>query len=232
MTLSSFDKENVRLLPLKHVMKERKELTLYIVSNTALVLRNGSDPSGGVELVIVLKRMIMNELMTTYMPSTLLILITFATTLFKPFFFEAALSVNLTTMLVMTTIFIGQMQMLPSTAYVKMVDVWLIFCQLIPFAEVILLTLMELNRDGDGSGTLEDTTVMDFIKDQNGIEDKLEDKTQTINHHGAPRVVHLNMYRDEKLDDEDKELSPEEEAGMKKKNHLRVLKFLGLYFSQ
>ena len=43
-------------------------------------------------------------MMTTYFPSLLLIAITFATTFFKPFFFEAALSVNLTTMLVMTTI--------------------------------------------------------------------------------------------------------------------------------
>ena len=46
----------------------------------------------------------MSEIMTTYLPSFLLMMITFATTFFKPFFFEAALSVNLTTMLVMTTI--------------------------------------------------------------------------------------------------------------------------------
>ena len=94
----------------------------------------------------------MNEMMTTYLPSVLLMLITWATTFFKPYFFEAALSVNLTTMLVMTTIFISVMQMLPATAYVKMVDIWLIFGQLVPFAEVVLLTAMEYIREGDGSG--------------------------------------------------------------------------------
>ena len=48
------------------------------------------------------------KMMTTYFPSLLLIAITFATTFFKPFFFEAALSVNLTTVLVLTTIFISK----------------------------------------------------------------------------------------------------------------------------
>ena len=103
-------------------------------------------------MTIVLKRKIMNEMMTTYLPSVLLILITYATTFFKPYFFEAALSVNLTTMLVMTTIFMTVMQMLPATAYVKMIDVFLIFGQLYPFSEVVLLTIMEYQREGDGSG--------------------------------------------------------------------------------
>ena len=56
---------------------------------------------------------------------------------------EAALTVNLTTMLVMTTIFKTVMQMLPATAYNKMIDIFLIVGQLYPFAEVVLLTMME-----------------------------------------------------------------------------------------
>ena len=55
---------------------------------------------------------------------------------FKPSFFEAALGVNLTTMLVMTTIIINVRQILPTTSYLKMFDIWLIICQLIPFIEV------------------------------------------------------------------------------------------------
>ena len=51
----------------------------------------------------------MNEFLTTYLPTVLLILITYATTFFKPFYFEAALTVNLTVMLVMTTLFIRWM---------------------------------------------------------------------------------------------------------------------------
>ena len=85
--------------------------------------------------------------MTTYFPSLLLIAITFATTFFKPYFFEAALSVNLTTMLVMTTIFISKMESLPPTADIRMIDVWLILAQLLPFIEVVLLTAMEFFRE-------------------------------------------------------------------------------------
>ena len=96
-----------------------------------------------------LKRKVMNELLTTFLPSILLMIITFATTFFKPFFFEAALSVNLTTMLMMTTISIGKMQTLPTTAYIRMIDIWLVFCQLVPFVEVILLTAQEYCRVED-----------------------------------------------------------------------------------
>ena len=87
-------------------------------------------------MAIVFRRKIMSEMLNTYLPSALLMMITFATTFFKPFFFEAALSVNLTNMLVMTTIFISVMEKLPLTSYPKMIDYWLIFCQLVPFVEV------------------------------------------------------------------------------------------------
>merc|ERR1719361_2682561 len=86
-------------------------------------------------------------MMTTYFPSILLTLITFATTLFKQIYFEASLSVNLTTMLVMTTIFISKMEGLPPTSETKMIDMWLILCQLVPFAQVVLLTAMEYLRE-------------------------------------------------------------------------------------
>merc|ERR1712110_795763 len=100
----------------------------------------------GISMVVVMKRKITSKMMTTYFPSPLLTAITFATTFFKPFFFEAALSVNLTTMLVMTTIFISKMEGLPPTSDIKMIDIWLVLCQMVPFAEVVLLTAMEYYR--------------------------------------------------------------------------------------
>jgi len=152
MTVRSFDLETVELVPHLLWMEERVDMTLYTITEWSLVHRNTSNLSKGIKMMLTLQRKIMNEMMTTYLPSVLLMLITWATTFFKPYFFEAALSVNLTTMLVMTTIFISVMQMLPATAYVKMVDVWLIFGQLVPFFEVVLLTAMEYIREGDGSG--------------------------------------------------------------------------------
>ena len=60
----------------------------------------------GLKMEIVFKRRLMNELLTTFLPSLLLLFITYATTFFKSFYFEAALTVNLTVMLVFTTLFI------------------------------------------------------------------------------------------------------------------------------
>ena len=142
------DLKTVKLLASQLRMNETLDMTLFVIQRWNL----SSIENGGVRMTIVLKRKIMNEMMTTYLPSILLILITYATTFFKPYFFEAALSVNLTTMLVMTTIFMTVMQMLPATAYVKMIDIFLIFGQLYPFSEVVLLTIMEYHREGDGSG--------------------------------------------------------------------------------
>ena len=63
-------------------------------------------PSKGIRMQIVFKRRLTNELLTTYLPTFLLLLISYATTYFKPFYFEAAVTVNLTVMLVTTTLFI------------------------------------------------------------------------------------------------------------------------------
>ena len=97
-------------------------------------------------MVAVLKRKPWREVFTTYLPTILLIMTTYVTTFFKPQFFEAALGANLTTMLMMTTIFMTSLSELTDTAYAKWIDVWLIFSQLVPFTEVILLTLKEAYR--------------------------------------------------------------------------------------
>ena len=113
MSVGSGDINSVVLLPSNVTLKQSLDMTLFTV--TQYVLRNASDPGTGICMTIAMKRKIMSEMMTTYFPSLLLMMITYATTFFKPFFFEAALSVNLTTMLVMTTIFISKMEGLPPT---------------------------------------------------------------------------------------------------------------------
>ena len=136
---------------------------MVLFTITDYVLINATYPEEGIRLTITLKRKIMSEMMTTYFPSLLLLMITYATTFFKPFFFEAALSVNLTTMLVMTTIFISKMESLPPTSDIKMIDLWLVFCQMIPFAEVVLLTAMEYQRTVEETHSLEEPLKAEVI---------------------------------------------------------------------
>ena len=52
------------------------------------------------------KRRLTNVILTTFLPSFLLVGICYATTCFKRFYFEAAATVNLTVMLVTTTLFV------------------------------------------------------------------------------------------------------------------------------
>ena len=145
MALGPLDSANVNLTPDQLNMRQKVNMAIFHITNWKLDFKPNGEK--GLQVSIAMRRKITSELMTTYFPSLLLTAITFATTFFKPFFFEAALSVNLTTMLVMTTIFISKMESLPPTSDIKMIDIWLILCQMVPFAEVILLTAMEYNRE-------------------------------------------------------------------------------------
>lgn len=76
-------------------MEEKLELTLYIIQKWMLV-RDVDDQSGqaSVKFIVVLERRIMSELLGTYLPTFLLVGITFSTTFFKAEYFEAALTVG------------------------------------------------------------------------------------------------------------------------------------------
>ena len=147
MSVKDGDRESVRLLPLGLMVNQSLDMVLFSITDYDLI--NATYPGEGIRMTITLKRKIMSEMMTTYFPSLLLMMITYATTFFKPFFFEAALSVNLTTMLVMTTIFMSKMESLPPTSDIKMIDIWLILCQLVPFVEVVILTTIEYHREAE-----------------------------------------------------------------------------------
>ena len=65
-------------------------------------------------------------------------------------------------MLVLTTMFINVSNNLPKTAYIKMIDIWLLFNLTKPFVDILV------------------TTYIDSLK---------TDDTREINHHGEKRSV-------------------------------------------
>ena len=93
-----------------------------------------------VQCSITLGRRLLSLITTVYLPTLLLNVIGHITHYFKPFFFESALAVNLTVMLVLTSMFISVVEGLPKTSYMKMVEVWLILNLLLPFSDVLLHT--------------------------------------------------------------------------------------------
>ena len=193
MAMGSLDITTVTLIPYQLIMTQGKDMPIFYITDWNFSSKTFQKGKNGLRLVIIMKRKITSEMMTTYFPSLLLTAITFATTFFKPFFFEAALSVNLTTMLVMTTIFISKMEGLPPTSDIKMIDIWLILCQMVPFAEVVLLTAMEYNREdkeigeekkrleieGEKTKNLQTTSLIVAPMDKNVCNDEI--KTGTLN---------------------------------------------------
>ncbi len=67
--------------------------------------------------------------------------------LFQPSNFTPIITVNLTSLLVLTTLFIGISKSLPATSYIKYIDVFLIFSLMMPFAEVLLHTGADVLRN-------------------------------------------------------------------------------------
>ena len=117
-----------------------KDLTMFTITNLTLSEKQFGNM---VYMALKLKRKVTTELLTTYLPTTLLLLITFVSTFFDKDLFGDVIAVNLTIMLVMTTIFTSKIEELPPTSDVKIIDLWLIFCLIVPFLEVILRTALE-----------------------------------------------------------------------------------------
>ena len=124
------------------LMSEDTDLTMFTIQNLTLEKK-----AQLVIMTIVLKRKVAMELLTTYLPTILLLLITFVTIFFDKDLFGDAIAVNLTIMLVMTTIFTSKISELPPTSDTKMIDIWLIFCLLVPFSFALIQTAIEHYRD-------------------------------------------------------------------------------------
>ena len=57
------------------------------------------------------------------------------------------MAMNVTLMLVLTTLFVSVSTNLTSTAYIKMIDCWLIFSLFKPFVDIILQTYIQTLRE-------------------------------------------------------------------------------------
>ena len=79
-----------------------EEVNQYVVLDTSMLVSDKAE----LEIEIVLGRRLLTIILTTIVPTVLLNIISYATNHFKAFFFEAIVSVNLTAMLVQTTLFI------------------------------------------------------------------------------------------------------------------------------
>jgi hypothetical protein len=90
-----------------------------------------------------LKRIIYYHLATTYLPTFCLIIIAEMTLVIDKSHFEATIMVTLTAMLVMYTLYQSVANTLPQTAYLKMIDIWLLAGLILPFFVFMVLIAVD-----------------------------------------------------------------------------------------
>ena len=153
MTVHVLDEDKVRLVPdvlLLHVGQDLKKFFLQSVTFNCTnsgkqlqinVLINFSlcvdCSTGGLKLTMILKRKMLREIMFTYFPSLLLSVISSI---------MPTLPTSEVTMVICLAVLIAQILLLnnvlltvPQTGYLKMVDVWLIFGQLVSFSAFCII---------------------------------------------------------------------------------------------
>ncbi len=101
----------------------------YLRNCTIEAMKNQSE----IKVSIYLKRIFSYHLTNTYIPTTTLLIIAEITLYFDEAKTEAAIGLSLTIMLVMYTMYQSISDSLIRTAYLKMIDYWLLFCLLMPF---------------------------------------------------------------------------------------------------
>ena len=95
---------------------------------------------------VVLGRRLFGVVLTIIVPTLLLLAISHLTNFFKESSFDTVIAVNLTVMLVNTTMYVSITDNLPQTSYVKMIEIWMMFTLVVPFFEVFLNTYIDMLR--------------------------------------------------------------------------------------
>ncbi|XP_064079530.1 uncharacterized protein LOC135196619 [Macrobrachium nipponense] len=84
---------------------------------------------------------------TYVVPTTLLMTITYLTFFFPLDDFTNRIMVSLTALLVLAALFLQTNQAMPRTAYLKLVDVWFVFCIAMDFIIVVILVVINYLRE-------------------------------------------------------------------------------------
>ena len=110
-----------------------RNIMKYVISQPKVYKENG-------KLIFEFSfgRSIMSVILTTMLPTTIVVLVALSTNYYAEQHFKTVIPVNLTCLLLMVNLFIGMSAKLPETSKLKMIDVWLMVSFTVPFTIVIL----------------------------------------------------------------------------------------------
>ena len=141
--LSAYDiKDDVELVPGAFIDISSQESTPQFSRQltTMLSTNNGTLLKGFIEL----DRMPQFHIYCTYLPTFCIITICIFTLYIEEKYIETSIMVSLTAMLVLYTLFQGISEAIPSTAYIKLIDIWLIFSLVLPFQVFLIQSVLVL----------------------------------------------------------------------------------------
>ena len=136
-------KDFIQLTPDNFIYEGPLDLTQFTVKETGMKMGNARK----LRVKVIVQRRLLSIVLTTFIPTIILNIIGHMSNYFKEFFFEGLMSLNVTVMLVLTTMFLSISNNLPPTAYIKMIDYWLIFNLLKPFVDILVQTYIESLRE-------------------------------------------------------------------------------------
>ncbi|XP_076045335.1 glycine receptor subunit alpha-2-like [Oratosquilla oratoria] len=85
----------------------------------------------------------------TYIPTTLLVCITYLTFFFRVDDFSDRIMVSLTALLVLAALFSQTSASIPKTSYLKLIDIWFVFVICFDFVMVVLLVIINYVREDE-----------------------------------------------------------------------------------
>ena len=101
----------------------------------------------GLAVEIKLGRKLTSIFMVTYLPTIVINIINQATNYFEGTIFSGDIvKVNLTSMMVLSAIYVSVSSSLPSTAAIKNVEIWLLFSFIYPFLIVLTQTFIQRSK--------------------------------------------------------------------------------------
>ena len=103
-------------------------------------------------VAVSIQRKLLSLVLRTFIPTMILNIIGHMSNYYKESNFVGLMTLNVTVTLVLTTMFLSISTNLPPTAYIKMIDVWLLFNLLKPFIDIIVNTYIENLRDQSDVG--------------------------------------------------------------------------------
>ncbi|XP_042242035.1 gamma-aminobutyric acid receptor subunit beta-like, partial [Homarus americanus] len=121
-----------------------KELSSYIIYNVRL----GEVKDGGwltVEFELHRRQGVI--VLATFLPSVLLLLVSWATLFIKLEALNVRAIMSLTTLLVLYTLFSNTSRTLPATATIKLIDVWFLFIIVLLFINIMIHIFITLTTD-------------------------------------------------------------------------------------